>query len=189
MEPNPSRRLILLDRDGTLNVDKYVTYRADQLEIIPGVMEGLRRLAEWGCAFAIVSNQGGIGRGDYRAEDMRAFNELLFRALAPLPLGRECFYFCPHDAARGPCRCRKPKPFLLLKAARDTGIPPGQAYMIGDKLSDILAGQRAGCRKTILVRTGITDDRERYRGVSPDFEVEDLVEAAEVIGRVEGQAE
>jgi D-glycero-D-manno-heptose 1,7-bisphosphate phosphatase len=185
MDTGTLQRLVILDRDGTLNVDQYVTYRAEQFELIPGVKEGLLRLARMGCAFAIVSNQAGIGRGDYSAAEMWQFNELLFQALEPLPFSRACFHFCPHNPLQVECACRKPHPALLLQAAEARGIPIGQSYMIGDKLSDILAGVRAECKKTILVRTGITDDRERYPGVQPDFEVDDLVAAAEVIIEME----
>jgi len=179
------RQTIFLDRDGTLNVDCYVTYRDEQFELLDGVREGLQLLRTWGFELVIVTNQSGIGRGDYRLEDMIHFNELIIKELNDIELSQDDFYFCPHDPAKESCDCCKPNPGMLLKAAEERSINLKHSYLIGDKMSDILAGQRAGCKKTILVKTGITDDRDKYK-VKPNYIVENLLEAAHIIANVEG---
>jgi D-glycero-D-manno-heptose 1,7-bisphosphate phosphatase len=178
------RQTVFLDRDGTLNIDDYVTYRKNQFQLIDGVKEGIMLLKTWGFEFVIVSNQSGIGKGKYTEKDMLKFNELLYASLLPIEIKPEDFYFCPHDPNKEKCDCCKPNPGMLIKAAKEKDIKLEQSYLIGDKISDIIAGQNAGCKKTILVKTGITDDSDKY-DVKPDYIVENLVEAAKLIGRLE----
>lgn len=182
---NQLHQTVFLDRDGTLNVDDIITYREKQFQLIEGVREGLLQLKIWGFDLIVVSNQAGINRGKYSEQQMRQFNELIIKALDPLDVKQEDFYFCPHDPEKEECECRKPNPGMLSRAAEDRSINLSQSYIIGDKMSDILAGKRAGCKKTILVKTGITDDVDKY-DVAPDYVVENLVEAARVIAEVEG---
>ncbi|HKY55153.1 MAG TPA: HAD family hydrolase, partial [Anaerolineales bacterium] len=179
-----SRQVVFLDRDGTLNVDDYVTYRKSQFRLIDGVKEGLMQLKTWGFELVIVSNQSGIARGKYTEKDMLKFNELLYTALLPVEIKPEDFYFCPHDPNEEYCDCCKPNPGMLIKAAKDKEIKLEQSYIIGDKMSDIMTGRNAGCKKVILVKTGITDDSDKYE-VKPDYIVENLVEAAQLIGKLE----
>jgi D-glycero-D-manno-heptose 1,7-bisphosphate phosphatase len=179
-----SRQVVFLDRDGTLNVDDYVTYRKSQFQLIDGVKEGLMQLKTWGFEIVIVSNQSGIGRGKYTEKDMLKFNELLYAAVLPVEIKPEDFYFCPHNPDKEKCDCCKPNPGMLIKAAKDKDIKLEESYIIGDKMSDIMAGHNAGCKKTILVKTGITDDSNKY-DVKPDYVVENLVEAAQLIGNLE----
>jgi D-glycero-D-manno-heptose 1,7-bisphosphate phosphatase len=182
---NKLRQTVFLDRDGTLNVDDYVTHREEQFQLIEGVKEGLLLLKTWDFDLVVVSNQSGIGRGDYPEEDMVRFNDLLIKELEPIDIRREDFYFCPHDPEKEVCDCCKPNPGMMIKAAKDRSINLAQSYIIGDKMSDILAGHRAGCKKTILVKTGITDDLDRF-DTAPDYVVDNLIEAAQIIARVEG---
>jgi D-glycero-D-manno-heptose 1,7-bisphosphate phosphatase len=177
-------KAVFLDRDGTLNVDKYVTFKPEQFELIQGVKEGLILLERWGFDLVIISNQGGIGRGKYTEEQMWLFNDLLIQALQPVELSREDIYFCPHTPEEN-CTCCKPQPGMLINAAKKRSINLGQSYMIGDKLSDIHAGRSAGCKITILVTTGITDDQGKHAS-EPDYVVDDLIEAARIIARIEG---
>lgn len=178
------RQTVFLDRDGTLNVDKIVTYEQKQFQLIDGVREGLLLLKTWGFDLVVVTNQAGISRGKYSEQQMRKFNDLLIKSLEPLDINPEDFYFCPHDPEVEKCECCKPNPGMLHSAAKDRAINLGRSYLIGDKMSDILAGKRAGCKKTILVKTGITDDAQKY-AVSPDYTVENLTEAARLIARIE----
>ena len=178
------KQTVFLDRDGTLNVDDYVTFRPEQFKLIEGVPEGLATLKTWGFDFVIVTNQSGIGRGDYTVDDMKKFNQTLICALQPIGLTQDDFYFCPHDPKKENCECCKPSPGLFHQAAKHRNFDLSQAYMLGDKMSDILAGKRAGCKRTILLKTGITDDTHKY-DVIPDFVANNLVEAAQIIAEVE----
>lgn len=143
------RGLVLLDRDGTLIRDVPFCDDPAQVELLPGVGEGLAALQAAGFALAIVTNQQGIGLGYYTTRQMIAVNQQLFRALAPYGVRIAKIYFCPHTAADG-CGCRKPKGGLIRRALREFETTAGRTFLIGDTAADRGAGQTEGCR-TILV--------------------------------------
>jgi len=180
------RRVVFLDRDGVLNVDRYLTYRLGQLELVDGAVEGLSLLQALGFEFIIVTNQSAIGRGLYLEEDMHCFNEELCARLEESGIRITDVFFCPHDPVFGlgdykrDCACRKPNPGMFFEAADKHDLELSKCYHIGDKRVDVMAGFNAGCR-TILVETGILDDEHKYPGVSPDIRVKDLPKAAQVI--------
>jgi D-glycero-D-manno-heptose 1,7-bisphosphate phosphatase len=170
---------VFLDRDGTLNEDAGYLHDPARLVLFPGVADAVRRLNEAGIPVFLVTNQSGIGRGYYAAEDMEALHLELARLLAAAGAQLDDIYHCPHTPDAG-CPCRKPAPGLLLQAAADHGLDLAASFMIGDKLSDLQAGERAGCR-VILVLTGDgrrTQEDVRRMALSPDFVAEDLSEAA-----------
>ena len=188
---SPSRRAILLDRDGVLNVDRYLTYRLDQLTLIEGAAEGLSRLQALGFALIVVSNQPAIGRGHCSLREVEQFNRALCERLAAQGVTIDDVLICPHDpewgvgAYRAQCPCRKPRPGMLFAAADKHGLDLAASYMIGDKMSDVSAGFNAGCR-TILVETGILDDVEgwampRHTPAVPEARLPDLPAAARYI--------
>jgi D-glycero-D-manno-heptose 1,7-bisphosphate phosphatase len=137
--------LVLLDRDGTINVKaaegEYVT-SVYELELLQGVAAAVRRLNERGIPVAVVTNQRGIALGRMTEDDLEAVHAALAARLGAEGARFDTVYHCPHD--RGVCACRKPEPGLLLRAARDFGAAPGRSVMIGDADSDVEAGQRAG---------------------------------------------
>ena len=148
-------RLALLDRDGTLNRKApdgdYVT-AADALELLPGAAAAVRRLNDAGVPVAVVTNQRGIALGRLSEDGLAAIHARLGERLAALAGGRvDRFYHCPHE--QGACDCRKPQPGLLLRAAADFGVRPGDAVMFGDAASDVEAGRRFGAR-TVQLTTG-----------------------------------
>ena len=149
IEAPAPRGLVLLDRDGTLIRDVPFLHDPEQLELLPGVGEGLAELQAAGFALAIVTNQQGIGLGYYTTAQMIAVNQRLFRALGPYAVRISRVYFCPHSAA-DPCPCRKPKSGLVERAVRDFGIAPGRVFLIGDAATDAAAGRAAGCRTVLL---------------------------------------
>jgi D-glycero-D-manno-heptose 1,7-bisphosphate phosphatase len=143
-----SQPAIFLDRDGTLMEE--VGYCADpvQVRVYPGVSAALQGLQQAGYLLILITNQSGIGRGYFTEEASRVVQAEFERQIQPARL--DAVYYCP-DAA--PSARRKPSPGMLREAARDHSIDLARSYMIGDKSSDIEAGQAAGCR-TILVQTG-----------------------------------
>lgn len=167
--------LVILDRDGTLIVEKNYLSDPGQVEILPGVIQGLRTLVQHGAVLAIASNQSGIGRGYYSAEQAVAVNEKVRSLLAEKSVELGPVYFCPHTPEE-PCQCRKPGIEMLQNALEETGIEPENAFMIGDKICDIEAGKAAGMR-SILVRTGY-GNTINVNEISVDFVAEDLVSAA-----------
>jgi D-glycero-D-manno-heptose 1,7-bisphosphate phosphatase len=138
-------RLVLLDRDGTLNrkpdEGDYVTI-VDQLELLPGAAEAVARLNQAGVPVAVITNQRGIALGRFTTDELDHVHAALRDQLAKSGAHVDAIYYCPHE--RGTCGCRKPEPGLLVRAGADFGIPLEEAAMIGDSDSDVEAGNRAG---------------------------------------------
>ncbi len=170
---------IFLDRDGTLMED--VDYCRDpaDVRIYPGVAENLRKLRDHGFENIIVTNQSGIARGLVTPAEYEAVHVELLRQLGPGLI--TAAYFCP-DHPDSPSERRKPAPGMILDAARAHRLDLPRSWMIGDKTSDIVSGQRAGTR-TILVETGYG---ARQRDCEPDHRAKDIVSAAAfILGRVD----
>lgn len=172
---------VILDRDGTLIVERNYLASPEGLELLPNAAEGLRRFAELGWGRLVVTNQSGVGRGYFTRQAVDDIHTHLAALLATAGAGVEGFYICPH-APEESCACRKPKTALVLQAAADWGFDPAQSFFIGDKASDIELGQALG-GSTILVLTGYGEEHYRKGLVQPDYVVRDLQEAAEVVAR------
>jgi len=151
---------VFLDRDGTLIVEKDYLSHPAQVEILPGVPAALKRLQDAGFGLFIITNQSGIGRGYYTAEDMHRVNTRLLHGLARDRVRIDKIYFAP-EAPEQPSRGRKPSPQFLLDARDEFGLDLAQSYMIGDKLADVECGWNAGVKRSILVRTGYGAEVER----------------------------
>ena len=172
-----TRRFVLVDRDGTLNVQEtgqYVLSPSD-MELLPGAAEGLRVLQDAGLGLIVVSNQAPVARGWIDEAELDRINARLLDLLDAEGVRIDGIYCCPHDAPDA-CDCRKPATGLLTRAAADQGFALTDAFVIGDKGSDIEAGRRVGAT-TILVLTGEgrdtvveTSGAEISGGQSPDEE-------------------
>jgi D-glycero-D-manno-heptose 1,7-bisphosphate phosphatase len=171
---NPLSPAVFLDRDGIINrtvVRDGVTHPPaclDEFELLPGVPEALRSLADAGFKLVVVTNQPDVARGSQKRETVEEMNDLIRRTLPVLDV-----LACYHDNADN-CACRKPKPGMLLEAARRFGLDPARSYLVGDRWSDVAAGQAAGCRASVLVATPYSG-AERCK---PDHVAADLGEAA-----------
>ncbi len=142
-------RAVLLDRDGTINVDHGYLHDTSLLEFLPGAVEGLRRLSREGFRLIIITNQSGIGRGYFSLEQYREFNDALVEALRVEGVDIAATFFCPHSPSDG-CGCRKPYPYMALEAIKEFGIDPSRSYMFGDKPSDVECGEAAAlCSRLI----------------------------------------
>jgi D-glycero-D-manno-heptose 1,7-bisphosphate phosphatase len=147
------RRAVFLDRDGVLNRavvregKPYPPASVAEVEILPGVVEALRRLKEAGFVLIVVSNQPDVARGTTRQETVEAINTFLAEHL---PVDR--FIMCYHDSIDG-CDCRKPRHGMLLAGAREFGVDLASSFMVGDRWRDVEAGIAAGC-KTIFIDYG-----------------------------------
>lgn len=155
------QKAIFLDRDGTINIlDGFIT-KPDQIRLIDGAAEAIRRINRSEYLAICVTNQPVIARGDVTFEELNAIHARLDMLLGEQGAYLDDLLFCPHHPDRGfagerpeykiDCDCRKPKPGLLLQAAEKYDIDLSQSYMIGDTDRDIGAGQAAGCREVILV--------------------------------------
>lgn len=147
---------------------------------MPGAADSVRRLQDLGFLVAVVTNQPDLGNGLVAAGEVEAMHDRL-RAVT----GVDDIRVCPHRQDAG-CRCRKPKPGMLRAVARDRRIDLGCSYMVGDRRSDIVAGQAAGCY-TILVDRGYDERCEVV--VAPDARVRSLREAVTWIVRREAHVE
>jgi D-glycero-D-manno-heptose 1,7-bisphosphate phosphatase len=159
------RRAAFVDRDGTINVQppehKYVT-SLDEFTWLPGAVAGLARLAQQGFALVVVSNQRGVARGLVTRELLRQIEEVIQDELARHGCRVEAFRYCFHDEWEA-CDCRKPRPGMLLEAARELELDLKRSWMIGDSVSDIAAGRAVGCR-TASVNPARSDDADVVAG-------------------------
>lgn len=152
-------RVIFLDRDGTLNEEVHYLHKKEDLKILKGVPEALRKLRESGYRLVVVTNQAGVARGYYQEEDVKALHRYMNELLTPAGAGIDGFFYCPHHPEHGigqykrVCHCRKPDIGMFEQAERYFGVDKAHSWMIGDKLIDMEAGRNYGVR-TVLVGTG-----------------------------------
>lgn len=176
------QRAVFLDRDGTVN--RYVGFlrNIDDFELCPGAAEAIRRINESGYLAIVVTNQPVIARGEVTEEELRLIHDKMETLLGEKGAYIDGIYYCPHHPHKGyegeipelkiDCGCRKPKPGLLLSAAKDFNIDLSRSWMTGDSENDIKAGKAAGC-KTVLL-----GDEQFGQTLS----AHDLAEAVEKIG-------
>ncbi|RVU17533.1 HAD-IIIA family hydrolase [Methylobacterium oryzihabitans] len=180
---------VFLDRDGTLNALRDYVRGPGDLVMLPGAAAAVRRLNEAGRRVAVVTNQPVLARGECTPQDMRAIHAKLDGELAGAGAFVDRLYLCPHHPDAGfagevpdlkiACDCRKPKPGMLLSAARDLNADLARSWMIGDSTADIAAAKAAGVW-AILLRTG-EGGRDGRCDATPDAIADDLAGAVELI--------
>lgn len=155
------QKAIFLDRDGTIN--KYVGFlrNIDEFELIEGVSEAIKRINQSGYLAIVVTNQPVIARGEVSWDELHEIHKKMETLLGKDGAYIDGLYICPHHPDKGfggerpeykfDCDCRKPKPGLLLSAAKDFNIDLSESYMIGDSERDVNAGNSAGCRKSFII--------------------------------------
>jgi D-glycero-D-manno-heptose 1,7-bisphosphate phosphatase len=147
-------RAIFLDRDGTLILDP-PDFRVDSIvdvHVFPEALKAFKLLAALDYAVIEITNQAGIAEGRITQAEFEQINGMVLDVLESTGIKVLKTYMCPHNPEDN-CACRKPKPTMILQAAKDYEIDLAQSWMIGDRESDIMAGVNAGT-KTILVQTG-----------------------------------
>lgn len=189
-------RAVFLDRDGVINS---LIYHKDfgvidspgtlaQFCVLPRVPQAIRRMNDLGLAVVVVSNQPGIAKGHFSSALLEKFDQKLQAALKPTGARIDATYYCLHhpDAVvsklRKRCRCRKPGIGMLIQASRDLGLSLVESYMVGDGLTDIEAGHRAGCR-TIFIGRWKCENCQFIEppNLRPTFVARNLWEAANLI--------
>ncbi|MGI6075923.1 MAG: D-glycero-alpha-D-manno-heptose-1,7-bisphosphate 7-phosphatase [Pyramidobacter sp.] len=167
---------IILDRDGTIIEERNYLHSPEQVVLLPWAAEGLKLLCRSGYRLTVVSNQSGVGRGYFSADDVERVHNRLAALLNEQGVELQGFYYCPHRPDEG-CACRKPRTGLIRQAAEESGLSVDSlAAVIGDKECDMQLGRNLGC-PAILLMTGY-GQRERARGVVADFYAENLRDAA-----------
>lgn len=146
-------KAVFLDRDGVINrkapEGEYIT-RYEDLVILAGVAEAIRNLNHSGYRVLVVTNQRGVAKGRIAIPELDRIHQQLVCKLAQEGATIHHIYYCPHDLDQG-CECRKPAPGMLIRGVKEFRIAPRVSWMVGDSVSDVEAGHRAGCR-TALVR-------------------------------------
>ncbi len=169
---------VFLDRDGVITQDPpHYAHSIGELKLIPRSAEAIRLLNQNHFIVIVVSNQSGIARGYYLEEDTIKFNYAMEKKLSKFRAHIDGTYYCPHHPDEN-CECRKPNVGMLKEAAKTFDIDFKQSFMIGDKLSDIDAGNRVGC-KTILVLTG--HGKYQPNSNQTHYTTQDLYNAVEYI--------
>jgi D-glycero-D-manno-heptose 1,7-bisphosphate phosphatase len=182
---NAGRSAVFLDRDGTLI--EHVPYLSDPalVRLLPGAAEALVRLRRAGFACVLVTNQSAIGRGMMTVERLEEIHAELDRQLAAQGATLDAVYYCPvapdgDDRTVVECPDRKPGPGMLLRAAAERKLDLAASWMVGDLISDVLAGLNAGCR-SILVHSGQTTATSAPAVPGRARVAADLAAAAELI--------
>lgn len=159
------QKAVFLDRDGTINVYKGFLRNIEEFELIPGIETAIKKINDSGYLTIVVTNQPVIARGEIKWNELEEIHNKMETELGKAGAYLDRIYFCPHHPHRGyegeivelkiDCDCRKPKPGMLLKAAKDFNIDLTQSFMVGDSDNDIKAGIAAGC-KSILINNSDT---------------------------------
>ena len=190
-------KAIFLDRDGVINELVYheeqgiidSPFSVEQFKLLPGVGEAIKQFHDMGVKVILISNQPGMAKGHMSEETFAKIRKKMKNDLAKEGAFLDGEYYCLHhpeakvERLKADCACRKPEPGLILRAAQDMNIDLYQSWMIGDGLTDVKAGKRAGCRTILLGRMKcelcrlMDEDDAR-----PEAICSDLSEAVEKIG-------
>ncbi len=176
------RPMVFLDRDGVINRGRPGYVRTPEaFEFLPDAIEGMRILQDAGWRLVVVTNQDMMGWKLVPERQLRRIHERMLAALRKEGVSIAEIYFCPHHVLSD-CACRKPRPGMLLAAARDLGVNPREAWMVGDKVLDLELGRAFGCR---VAWVGPKDWRERFSKDAavwhPDVVADGLLAAAKKI--------
>lgn len=192
---------IFLDRDGVLNdlvfnptTGEYESpHFPEDLVVIDGAVEALRRFVEAGFDLFLVSNQPSFAKGKATLESIEEIHRRLDGVLMANGIEFREYFYCFHHpdgvepSHSGPCRCRKPAPYFLFEAARRHGVDLGSSWMVGDQATDVECGRAAGCRTALVCNEHSIAKREPCR---PDVRVGTVSEAADlIVGCLEVQGE
>ena len=158
-----SKPAVFLDRDGTIIEQVHYLRDPAEVRLIPGAAAAILGLRAAGYACVVVSNQSAVGRGLMTVERLGEVHEEMCRQLREVGAELDGFYFCPAVPVSGDRRAvdhpdRKPGPGMLRRASEELGLDLSRSWMIGDMISDMHAGRNAGCRATVLVRSGYGTD-------------------------------
>jgi D-glycero-D-manno-heptose 1,7-bisphosphate phosphatase len=170
------KKLVILDRDGVINVDSDAFIKSpDEWVAIPGSLEAIARLNQHGYRVAVATNQSGIGRGLFDMAALNAMHVKMQKAVAAAGGRIDAVFFCPHTAD-DQCECRKPKPGMLKMIAERFDIEPASTPVVGDSLRDLEAGAALGF-PTHLVLTGKGRATLAAGGLPPGTQVHDDLKA------------
>lgn len=183
-------KIIFLDRDGTINVEKNYLYKTEDFQFISGVPEAIKSFNDNGYRVVVVTNQAGVARGYYTEEDVKVLHHYIDGELEKYGAHIDRYMYCPHHPVNGTgeykcgCNCRKPGTGMFEKCREYYDIDMDASWMIGDNKGDIGAGKNFGI-KTILVGTGYGKQLREEGYDEYDYYASDLAEAARLINQIE----
>jgi len=185
-----SRAAIFLDRDGTLCEEVGYVNHLSRSRLLPGSLEAIRMINQAGLLAVVTTNQSGVARGYFSQDLVEAVHAQLLSTISSEGARLDAIYYCPHHPSEGSppwravCECRKPRPGMILRAAREHGIDLAGSYVVGDSVVDIEAGAAAGL-PGVLVLTGygrglLEHQKHRFK-TEPAHAAEDLLGAVRFI--------
>ncbi len=175
-------KIIFLDRDGTIIYDKEYVHKIEDLEFLPGAIEGLQKLSKDGYKFIIVTNQAGMARGYFSHAQASAFNDEMLLRLHRRGITILKTYMClHHPKVSGDCACRKPNPGMVHQAIEDFKLDPSLCLFVGDKDCDIDLGAQ------FQARTFLVDNGQYEVKSTPSHRIKHLGEISEILEK-EGPA-
>ena len=152
-------KALFLDRDGVVNVERDFVFKIDQFVFNKGIFDVCLKFQNSGFLIFIITNQSGIARGYYSLNEFQLLTGWMINMFRIHGVKIQKVYFCPHHPAHGgECECRKPKPGMIIEACNEFNIDLSQSVLIGDKISDIQSGEKAGIRTNIMVKNGFFDE-------------------------------
>lgn len=177
-------KVVFLDRDGTINVEKNYLHRIEDFEFIPGAEEAIALLNKNGYRVVVVTNQAGVARGYYEETDVMNLHAYINEQLKKYDAHIDDFRYCPHHPEHGigiyktNCECRKPNTGMLAAVVDGLSLDYAHCWMIGDNTGDINAGKNFGIN-TILVLTGYGEQIKD--SVYADYIAKDILEAVHIL--------
>ena len=178
MTRRADNKFVVLDRDGTIVIDRNYLSDPDGLQFLPGAAEGLQAMTRQGWRLIVITNQSGVGRGLFPLERLQQMNRRLAQMFDSSGARLERIYYCPHRP-EDECDCRKPKLKLMQQAASELGFDPADAVVIGDKNSDVEFGRQA--RATTMLIADAAGAADATVPIAADYVVRDLREAARIL--------
>jgi len=185
-----TRRAIFMDRDGTISEEVGYVNHLSRYKLLPRSIDAIKMINDAGFLAIVATNQSGVARGYFAEALVGAVHERLLSWVREGGARLDAIYYCPHHPREGPppfradCDCRKPRPGMLLRAAREHGIDLTGSYMIGDSRVDMEAAAAAGARPVLVLTgygRGLVDHQSDRLKVKPLTIAEDLHEAVRFI--------
>jgi histidinol-phosphate phosphatase family protein len=169
---------VFLDRDGTVMEDAHYIKLPDQVRLIPGAAAAVKRINDAGVPVIVITNQSGIARGIFKAEDYEAVRRQFEALLEAQGAHIDASYYCPHHpTVAAPCDCRKPGTKMFEDAIRDFNLDPRNVAYVGDRWRDVIASRKLGGRG-IMLSSPMTTDEDRRRAQEDGIETAGSLAAA-----------
>ena len=148
-----NNKAVFIDRDGVINNDEghYYIHKVKDFKLNNGIIEGLKMLQEAGFKLFVITNQGGVAKGEYTEDDVERIHGHFLQMMFDNDIRITDIYYCPHHDTVEDCDCRKPKPGMILQAIDEHQIDKENSFLIGDSERDIQAGETAGLKQCFLI--------------------------------------